>query len=94
MPDSREASRDGPRRQDEGQIDMRAKDISDDRFLDVVSNINIHEDRWAYVWDIEAAMPDIPPRLLRAKAKSLIKRGLMTGCTCGCRGDFEVTDPR
>jgi hypothetical protein len=23
--------------------------------------------------------------------KFLIKRGLVSGCTCGCRGDFEIT---
>lgn len=32
------------------------------------------------------------PKILRAKFKSLIKRGLCGGCACGCRGDFEITD--
>jgi hypothetical protein len=34
-----------------------------------------------------AAFPD---KVLRAKARRLIKRGLIKGCTCGCRGDFEI----
>lgn len=31
------------------------------------------------------------PNLVRAKMRSLIKRGLVSGCTCGCRGDFRLT---
>ena len=30
-------------------------------------------------------------RLILAKMASLIRRGLVDGCTCGCRGDFEIT---
>ncbi len=49
----------------------------------------IHRERWAFVWDLSGIL-GLPEKLIRAKAKSLIKRGLMTGCPCGCRGDFEV----
>lgn len=31
-----------------------------------------------------------PWRLTRAKADKLIKRGLLEGCSCGCRGDFYI----
>ena len=31
-----------------------------------------------------------PEKVVRAKAKRLIKRGLIDGCACGCRGDFEI----
>lgn len=34
--------------------------------------------------------PGVPPRLIMAKARALIKRGIITGCACGCRGDFQV----
>lgn len=30
-------------------------------------------------------------RLALAKMRQLIRRGLAEGCTCGCRGDFEIT---
>ncbi len=30
-------------------------------------------------------------KLILAKMKQLIKRGLVDGCACGCRGDFEIT---
>jgi hypothetical protein len=33
-----------------------------------------------------------PKKLLWTKVKSMVKRGLIDGCTCGCRGDFELTE--
>ena len=32
-----------------------------------------------------------PRKLILAKMKKLIKLGLVDGCACGCRGDFEIT---
>ncbi|WP_431895836.1 hypothetical protein [Micromonospora haikouensis] len=32
--------------------------------------------------------PGLPELLVRAKARKLIRRGLLDGCYCGCRGDF------
>ncbi len=40
--------------------------------------------------DVRQAMPDgTPDGLVLAKMKSLIYRGLIDGCHCGCRGDFR-----
>ncbi|KZM72182.1 hypothetical protein [Nocardia terpenica] len=36
--------------------------------------------------------PDMPSKLVRAKAQRLIDRGWLEGCTCGCYGGFDVTD--
>jgi hypothetical protein len=33
--------------------------------------------------------PNMPEKVVLAKAKRLIRRGLVDGCACGCRGDFE-----
>lgn len=33
-----------------------------------------------------------PDRVVLAKMRALIRRGLVKGCACGCRGDFEPTD--
>jgi hypothetical protein len=33
-----------------------------------------------------------PQKLVIAKARKLMRRGLLEGCDCGCRGDFELTD--
>jgi hypothetical protein len=32
----------------------------------------------------------IPEKIVRAKAKRLVRRGLIDGCACGCRGDFLI----
>ncbi len=51
---------------------------------------------WCMSWELANEFPDwIPWKVLMAKADKLIKRGLMDGCTCGCRGDFNllVTNP-
>lgn len=36
--------------------------------------------------------PGCPPKLVLAKMKSLIKRGFVDGCMCGCGGDFCITN--
>lgn len=45
--------------------------------------------RWATLWDIQAEMPQWPPKVVQAKLRSMVKRKLLEGCACGCRGDFE-----
>ncbi|MNR71367.1 hypothetical protein D3C71_19820 [compost metagenome] len=41
---------------------------------------------------VQQAMPaGVPRKLVQAKMGSLIRRGLVDGCVCGCRGDFELT---
>jgi hypothetical protein len=45
-----------------------------------------------YEHNIERAMPSgLPWKLVHAKMRRLIARGLVSGCACGCRGDFEIT---
>ena len=42
--------------------------------------------------DVHRAMPaGIPDKVLLAKMRRLIARGLVEGCPCGCRGDYEIT---
>ncbi len=43
--------------------------------------------------DVYYAMPEnTPHKVALAKMKRLHSRGLVGGCPCGCRGDFEITD--
>lgn len=60
----------------------------------------------ATLWDVTAVLaghpelvgtdkvcepfPNLPPKVVLAKAKRLVRRKLIDGCTCGCRGNFEV----
>lgn len=42
--------------------------------------------------DVHQAMPpDTPENLVHAAMNKLIGKGLVDGCTCGCRGDYEIT---
>jgi hypothetical protein len=69
---------------------LQAKDISTDEFLAAVT-LNRTE-RWgapAVEWDV-AVILQKPQKVVRAKAAKLIKQGVITGCACGCRGDYEV----
>lgn len=46
---------------------------------------------WVFTWNLECLMPIFPSEVILAKASALMRRGLLTGCDCGCRGDFELT---
>ena len=42
--------------------------------------------------DVHNAMPlGLPDKLVIGKMRQLMKRGLVSGCSCGCRGDFVIT---
>lgn len=76
---------------------MQAKDISEKpvlRFLFLLDQI-----RRLGTWrkncetSVMKAMPEgTPEKLARAKMRQLIKRGLVDGCPCGCRGDYRITE--
>jgi hypothetical protein len=40
---------------------------------------------------VNAVPPNTPHKVVVAKLAKLIRRGLIDGCACGCRGDFEIT---
>lgn len=74
---------------------MQCKDIPDLPILTFLRSLN---GRWANWFgdefdnSVTHAMPKwISDKLVLAKMKSLISRGLVSGCSCGCRGDFELT---
>lgn len=79
----------------------QAKDISDEAFLTAVAEMEyeprpyiIPHDRvphWVSRWDLhEQRFPDVPQKVLLAKARKLIRQNRLDGCWCGCRGDFEI----
>jgi hypothetical protein len=76
---------------------MQAKDVPDASIVDFVTAARMvltepwhRAPRWLLMSEIEDAFPAIPPKVLRAKLSKLVKRGLLDGCTCGCRGDFRL----
>lgn len=78
---------------------MQAKDIPDATFLEAVRKLQSVW-RWnpflgraitgpASVWDLANTL-QASDKVVRAKARRLIRRGLLDGCPCGCRGDFTT----
>lgn len=42
--------------------------------------------------NLSEAYPDFPQKVILAKMNALIRRGFVSGCGCGCRGDFAITE--
>ncbi|MFB7114103.1 hypothetical protein [Streptomyces sp. NPDC056291] len=76
---------------------LQCKDIPDATFLDAVRASPAGVVGWRTRFDVhekveEAIGQEIPTNLLMAKARRLESRGLLGGCTCGCRGDWHPSD--
>jgi len=77
---------------------MQCKDIPDVPILKFLEGLN---DTWATWFDYEPrpkntvmhAMPcGVSQKLALAKMRMLIRKGVVDGCGCGCRGDFILTE--
>jgi hypothetical protein len=83
---------------------MKTFDLPDSVILEYLAD---RQGKWTHLWmgyfrnkpgqedtdDVFYAIPDgVPEKVIRAKLSKLIRRGLIGGCDCGCRGDFEITD--
>lgn len=76
---------------------MQTKDMDKIAVLQRIADIQL-TGRSATVFSgfensIGTAMPDgTPEKLQLAVMKNLIRKGLVDGCCCGCRGDFLLTE--
>lgn len=81
---------------------LQAKDVPDRPVLDWLTRLppwpgKTEPRAWAnWFRGDEAAVqhampPETPDKVALAKMRGLMRRGLVTGCPCGCRGDFEIT---
>lgn len=68
---------------------MQCKDIDDVALVRYVADAQAERGMWVCYFD--PPYSDLPFKLLRAKMGNLINKGYLTGCNCGCRGDYEVT---
>lgn len=68
---------------------VQAKHVTDAQILYVIYQVENREARWTFIEDLEIYYPMLPAKVLLAKCRSMIKRGVIRGCACGCRGDFE-----
>ena len=74
---------------------MKCKDIDDKPILQFLNQNDCFftYGKGYYMKTVQDVMPiGTSVKMQLAKMKQLIKRGLAEGCTCGCRGDFEITD--
>jgi len=78
---------------------IQAKNISDQKMLDVILKVQNRmlregwndvpvEEVWANRSYIDEELSDIPSKVVLAKLRSMVKRNIIHGCACGCRGDF------
>lgn len=69
---------------------------------EILNYLYTTQGRWAFFWDIEdhLNLPHeyslkkgmrVPNKELLKRLKKLMRRNMITGCLCGCRGDFEIT---
>jgi hypothetical protein len=74
----------------ESRVTKASDIISDEAFLACVDKYNLEHPEMggAVSWKMAEALV-VPIKVLRAKAASLIRRGVIEGCSCGCRGDFR-----
>lgn len=80
-------------------IHMKAADIPDNLILSYLAK---HRGKWTLLYGLEfhpldtdqreVITPDAHPKVLHAKMRQLLKRKLVSGCPCGCRGDWEITE--
>lgn len=77
---------------------MQCKDVPDKPILEFLLQRKNEGKMWCY-WmngfenSIGQSMPEgTPDKIRMAKMRRLIYRGLVSGCGCGCRGDYEITE--
>jgi hypothetical protein len=75
---------------------VRCKDIPERPILEwlkIRKNKDLLWGTWCQGYENSVPFPDgIPPKLRIAKMAQMIKKGIVSGCPCGCRGDYEITD--
>ena len=75
----------------------QCKDVPDKPILDFLYQRQKDGKTWCCWFDgfensIGQSMPlNTPEKIRIQKMAKLIKQGLVSGCGCGCRGDYEIT---
>jgi hypothetical protein len=66
----------------------KCSDVSTEMLLSYLAE---RQGSWTMAWELP--WPDGTPQKVKlAKMRNLNDKGLVGGCPCGCRGDFEITD--
>lgn len=73
---------------------MKTSDIPERPILEFLSRQKVwatHGEGHSMPTVRDAMPPETPLKLQISKMRNLLKRGLVRGCGCGCRGDWEIT---
>lgn len=73
---------------------MQCKNIPDLPVLEMLAKNPGQWHNWYFrdQFNVASAMPaGIHEKLILGKMRMLMRRGLVDGCDCGCRGDFVIT---
>lgn len=74
---------------------MQAKDITDAMMFDALAAVRGRHGvpLWSSWFDVrDEQLLNFPPKVKLAKLRSMIRRGVLNGCACGCRGDLELPE--
>jgi hypothetical protein len=73
---------------------MQAKDVDEWAILQFLGRQKTSVTHWKLANttpSLQDAVPGVPEKVLLAKMRSLVRRELVEGCGCGCRGDWKIT---
>lgn len=70
---------------------MKTSDISDEEILKAVFVACEKHNMWTNTTIVAESFPEFPFKIVASKLSRVMQRGLVTGCDCGCRGDWELT---
>jgi hypothetical protein len=70
---------------------MKASDIDDRLVMEAIAHHPSERGIGTPIWAVFERFPDFPEKVVRAKLHALLRRKLIYGCVCGCRGDFTIT---
>jgi hypothetical protein len=74
--------------------EFQLKHLSTKAILTFIAEFQKRTGRWCLFYDMDAEFEGwtkFPQNLRMAKMRRLLAQDLVTGCGCGCRGDFEMT---
>lgn len=74
---------------------IQCKDIPDRPILEMLSKNPEKWHNWYFddEFDVRRAIPQgLDEKLILAKMGMMIRRKVVAGCSCGCRGDFVITE--
>lgn len=78
---------------------IQCKHIDDARILTFLAdnkgpaNWYCEKDGTPYHNSVAISVPfGTPQKLLLKKMEMMVRRGVVDGCACGCRGDFSITE--